>query len=150
MASKGILAATLQKRRPEIQAQWLNELEQGAALAKGRVSSEELRRQASEFMDILLASAQSQDTKDLNAPGWLPVRSFLDELSRRRVLAGFSSDETATFIFSLKRPVFDALRAECGADAGALSAEIWAATELGDKFGLHTVKAFQTSREERS
>ena len=148
MASKGILPATLHKRRPEIQAQWLNELEQGAASAKGRLSSEELRRQAREFLDILLATAQSQDTKDLNAAGWLPVRAFLDDLSRRRVLAGFSSDETATFIFSLKRPVFDALRAECGSDAAALSAEIWAASELVDKLGLHTVKAFQTSREE--
>jgi rsbT co-antagonist protein RsbR len=63
------------------------------------------------------------------------------------VLAGYSSDETATFVFSLKRPVFDALREEFGKDADKFAAETWAATELLDKLGLHTVKTFQTSRE---
>jgi len=76
------------------------------------------------------------------------VRAFLEDLSRQRVLAGFSSDETATFIFSLKRPIFDALRQECAKDADKLANETWAASELVDKLGLHTIKTFQISREE--
>jgi rsbT co-antagonist protein RsbR len=148
MTSKGILPATLQRRRPEILAQWLKELEHGAASSKGRLSNEEASRQATDLLDLLIAAAQTQDPNDVGAAGWTPVRSFLEELSRRRVQAGFSSDETAVFIFSLKRPVFEALRAECGSDAGQLSAELWAATQLVDKLGLHTVKAFQASREE--
>jgi len=142
MATKGILATTLHKNRPAIQAQWLKELEQATASVKGRLSGAELRQQASEFLDILIATAQTEDRGDLNGAGWTPVRTFLEDLSRRRVLAGFSSDETATFIFSLKRPIFDALRSECGSDAGQLS------TELIDKLGLQTIKAFQASREE--
>jgi rsbT co-antagonist protein RsbR len=148
MTSKGILPATLQRRRSEILAQWLKELEHGAASSKGRLSNEEARRQATDFLDLLIATAQTQDPNDVNAAGWMPVRSFLEDLSRRRVLAGYSSDETALFIFSLKRPVFEALRAECGSDAGALSTELWTATQLVDRLGLHTVKAFQSSREE--
>jgi rsbT co-antagonist protein RsbR len=148
MATKGILATTLHKNRPAIQAQWLKELEQATASVKGRLSGAELRQQASEFLDILIATAQTEDRGDLNGAGWTPVRTFLEDLSRRRVLAGFSSDETATFIFSLKRPIFDALRSECGSDAGQLSTELWAATELIDKLGLQTIKAFQASREE--
>ena len=148
MTPKGILPATLQRRRSEILAQWLKELEQGAASSKGRLSTEEASRQATDFLDLLIATAQTQDPNDVNAAGWMPVRSFLEELSRRRVLAGYSSDETALFIFSLKRPVFEALRAECGSDAGALSTELWTATQLIDRLGLHTVKAFQSSREE--
>jgi rsbT co-antagonist protein RsbR len=148
MATKGILAATLHKSRAAIQAQWLKELQQASASAKGRLSNDELRQQASEFLDVLIATAQTQDHGDLNVAGWAPVRTFLEGLSRRRVLAGFSSDETATFIFSLKRPMFEVLRNECGSDAGQLSTELWAATELIDKLGLQTVKAFQASREE--
>ncbi len=148
MTSKGILPTTLQRRRPEILAQWLKELEHGAASSKGRLSNQEASRQATDFLDLLIATAQTQDPNDVNAAGWTPVRSFLEDLSRRRVLAGFSSDETALFIFSLKRPVFEALRAECGSDAGQLSGELWTATQLVDKLGLHTVKAFQASREE--
>jgi rsbT co-antagonist protein RsbR len=91
---------------------------------------------------------QSGKTSDIYAAEWADVRSFLDDLSRTRVLAGFSSDETATFIFSLKKPVFDALREELGNDAAALADNVWAATLLLDLLGLYTVKSFQKSREE--
>jgi rsbT co-antagonist protein RsbR len=148
MTSKGMIAATLQKRRQDILTQWLKQLEQVSASVKGRLSTMDLNQQAGEFLGVLTAAAQTEDLGNVGAPGWQPVRAFLDDLSRQRVLAGFSSDETATFIFSLKRPVFDALREESGTDVAGLSDALWAATELLDKLGLHTIKAFQTSREQ--
>ena len=77
-----------------------------------------------------------------------PIRDFLDGVSRSRVAQGFSSDETASFIFSLKKPFFAALRTDAGKDADALADQVWRATELLDALGLHTVKAYQKSREE--
>jgi rsbT co-antagonist protein RsbR len=148
MTSKGTIAATLQKRRQDILTQWLKQLEQVSASVKGRLSGADLNRQAGEFLGVLTAAAQTEDLGNVGAPGWQPVRAFLEDLSRQRVLAGFSSDETAIFIFSLKRPVFDALREESGTDVAALSDALWAATELLDKLGLHTIKAFQSSREQ--
>jgi rsbT co-antagonist protein RsbR len=148
MTSKGTIAATLQKRRQDILTRWLKQLEQVSASVKGRLSSADLNRQAGEFLGVLTAAAQTEDLGNVGAPGWQPVRAFLDDLSRQRVLAGFSSDETATFIFSLKRPVFDALREESGSDVAGLADSLWAATELLDKLGLHTIKAFQSSREQ--
>ena len=147
MTSKVGLAGVLQTRRQEILAKWQSQLAQGSVSAKGRLSSDDIGRQAGEFLS-LLAAAPDQSANDLNGAAWLPVRSFLEELSRQRVTAGFSSDETATFIFSLKRPLFDALREESRGDAEGLSDALWATTELLDKLGLHTVKAFQASREE--
>jgi rsbT co-antagonist protein RsbR len=147
MTSKGTIAATLQKRRQDILTQWLKQLEKASASVKGRLSSAELKQQASEFLGVLTAAAQTEDPANVGAPGWQPVRAFLDDLSRQRVLAGFSSDETAIFIFSLKRPVFDALREESGTNVAGLSDALWEATELLDKLGLHTIKAFQLSRE---
>jgi rsbT co-antagonist protein RsbR len=147
MASKGNLASAIQTHRQQILADWLQQLESASVSAKGRLSTKDLAKQAGEFLDILVRTAQSQDTSDINTVGWQEVRTFLDELSRSRVAAGFSSDETATFIFSLKRPVFIALRKEFGTDAEKFAAESWAATELLDKLGLHTVKTFQVSRE---
>jgi rsbT co-antagonist protein RsbR len=76
------------------------------------------------------------------------VRSFLDGLSRGRALAGFSADETAAFIFSLKKPLFEALRHENQGDPRQFSEGFWAVSVLLDKLGLHTVKAFQRAREE--
>lgn len=145
---KGMFSATLQQHGQKILAHWLKQLEHGPGLAQGRLSSAELSRQAGEFLSLLTNAAQSNDIGDIGGPGWLPVRFFLEELSRKRVLAGFSSDENATFIFSLKRPLFEVLQEECGGGNAKLSNVLWAATELLDKLGLHTVKAFQASREE--
>jgi rsbT co-antagonist protein RsbR len=148
MPSTSSLSATLQSRRQEILTQWTEQLARASASAKGRISAAELNTQAKDFFDALVSAAQTEDTGDITTPGWQPVRGFLEDLSRQRVLAGFSSDETATFIFSLKRPVFEALKQECGKDAERLSQETWKTTELLDKLGLHTVKTFQSSREE--
>jgi rsbT co-antagonist protein RsbR len=148
MASTVNLAAVVQKRRQEILAKWQKQLAQGPVSVKGRLSSDDVGKQADQFLSEFSTAVQTQGAADITSAGWLPVRSFLEDLSRQRVLSGFSSDETATFIFSLKRPLFDALREEAGSDAGALSDALWSATELLDKLGLHTVKAFQASREE--
>jgi hypothetical protein len=121
MSAKGTLVSALQTRRQEIRAKWLEQLERVAASAKGRLSSKDLAKQADDFLNIVVTTAQTQGTDDINTEGWQPARVFLEDLSRQRVLAGFSSDETATFIFSLKRPIFDALRQECGNDAENLA-----------------------------
>jgi rsbT co-antagonist protein RsbR len=148
MASKGTLVSALQTRRKEILDNWVQQLEHASASAKGRLSTKEVGKQADEFLNILATTAQTHAAADISTEGWQPVRAFLEDLSRQRVLAGFSSDETAIFVFSLKRPIFEALRQECGNDADRLAKETWAATELLDKLGLHTVKAFQLTREE--
>jgi rsbT co-antagonist protein RsbR len=76
------------------------------------------------------------------------VREFLGGLSRARAQEGASPSETAMFVFSLKRPLFAALRRELGGDADRLAEELWAATELVDRLGLLTTEAYQRGREE--
>jgi rsbT co-antagonist protein RsbR len=148
MTAKGNLGSALQSHRQQILTSWLQQLEAVSSSAKGRLSSRDLAKQAGDFLEVLVKTTRSQDTGDISSAGWQEVRTFLEELSRNRVLAGYSSDETATFVFSLKRPVFNALREEFGGDADKFATESWAATELFDKLGLHTVRTFQISREE--
>ena len=45
-----------------------------------------------------------------NTDYWKSVKDLLADLSRSRVAQGFSPSETATFVFSLKQPMFDMLR----------------------------------------
>jgi rsbT co-antagonist protein RsbR len=85
---------------------------------------------------------------DTTGSHWKEIGSFLEELSRERVRQGFSSDQTASFVFSLKKPIFARLRTELAKEPEALAEETWAATELLDKLGLLTVRAFQRAREE--
>jgi len=49
------------------------------------------------------------------------VRDLLRELSTERARHGFTPSETATFVFSLKEPLFSRLRQEIGMDAATLA-----------------------------
>ena len=42
------------------------------------------------------------------------MRELLDDFSRDRAMQGYSPSETATFVFSLKQPLFELLRRELG------------------------------------
>jgi hypothetical protein len=94
---------------------------------------------------LLPAASEHARASDISTPEFKPVREFLEGVSRSRVAQGFSSDETASFIFSLKKPLFAALRADAGKDADALADQVWRATELLDALGLHTIKTYQKS-----
>jgi rsbT co-antagonist protein RsbR len=148
MAAKTSLSAALQKRRADVRTLWSQQLMATlAGSAKGRISTEELNQQVDEFLKVFEPAVESNRLDDINGPEWADVRSFLDDFSRRRVLAGFSSDETATFVFSLKRAVFDVLKEESLNDPKQFASDVWEATLLLDRLGLHTVKSFQKSRE---
>ncbi len=148
MAATKMIGGVLKKRRKELQDQWLKELAGASSSIKGRVTGEELATQTGEFLDLLLAAASGKGADDLDSAGFKPLRDFLEGISRSRVKQGFSSEETATFIFSFKKPLFEALRVEAGKDAGLLADEVWSATVLLDQLGLHTVNAFQRARED--
>jgi rsbT co-antagonist protein RsbR len=142
------MSNVLKKNGKEIHAAWSKDLASTSGLGRGRISATELDQQTAEFMRLLSDVAEHANSADIGAADFKPIREFLEGISRSRVAQGFSSDETASFIFSLKKPFFAALRADAGKDADALATQVWKATELLDALGLHTVKAFQKSREE--
>jgi rsbT co-antagonist protein RsbR len=149
MATSGMIAAVLKKRADELLAKWVaNQTVGEGRLVRGRVTKEELEQQSRQFLKLFAAAAQGDRAADADSPETQALHRYLEELSRTRVLQGFSSSETANFIFSFKRPLFEALRTESGQNADALANEIWQATEILDALGLHTVAAFQKAREE--
>jgi rsbT co-antagonist protein RsbR len=105
-------------------------------------------RQSSEFLKAVRTASQAAGPGDVSAPAWAPVREFLTDFSATRAKGGYTSTETASFIFSLKQPVFEALRRELGQDSEALASETWHATELLDWLGLLTTETFQKIRED--
>jgi rsbT co-antagonist protein RsbR len=140
-------AAILKKYEDEILSDWMRHL--AASSGKdSRLSEEKVRGRAKEFLSLLQQATQSGDINDTTGAHWKEIGAFLDDLSRERVQQGFSSDQTAMFVFSLKRPLFDRLRSELAKEPEALAEETWTTTELLDRMGLLTVRAFQRSREE--
>ena len=80
--------------------------------------------------------------------GFASARAVLDDVSRTRAMLGFSPRETATFVFSLKEPLFERLRFEAEDDAATIAAVCWQITETIDQLGLYTMEIYQRSREE--
>ncbi|MEJ0085003.1 MAG: STAS domain-containing protein [Pseudomonadota bacterium] len=142
------MSNVLKKSGKQIQADWARDLAGAQSIGKGRISAGELEAQSAEFIKLLTVASEHAKSSDITAPAFKDIRDFLDGVSRSRVAQGFSSDETASFIFSLKKPFFAALRTDAGNDADALADQVWRATELLDALGLHTVKAYQKSRED--
>jgi rsbT co-antagonist protein RsbR len=135
----------LEKFRAEILEDWTNDLA-GNLKNDRRISDSELSGQLQEFLTLFEAAIAGGNDIE-NAP-WTPVRDFLDSISRSRALQGFTSDETASFIFSFKKPLFERLRKELVKDPQALADQTWSASDLLDKLGLYTTKSFQKSRED--
>ena len=141
-------ALILKKYEEDLLSEWMIQLEAGGAGKDTRISQKDLLAQAKEFLTLLQQVAQTGEIGDTTGPHWKETIHFLEDLSRTRVLKGFDSDQTATFVFSLKKPIFARLRSELAKEPEALADETWVATELLDKMGLLTVRAFQKTREE--
>ena len=148
MPQSARLPSLLREQQAEILQQWLSELRQTVISAGGRISDSALQEQTRDFLELLTATLERAAGSMVAAAEWQPVRDFLDEMSRSRAVQGYSFDETATFIFALKRPVFAALGRALAGDAEGLAVEVLSATELLDALGLHTTKAYQRSRED--
>jgi rsbT co-antagonist protein RsbR len=103
---------------------------------------------ARRFLDQLRAGVGIAQLDNIEAPEWQPLREVLEDLSRDRAVQGFSPTETATFIFSLKEPLFRLLREELQSDAERLIRETWSTNQLIDRLGLYTIESYARTREE--
>ena len=112
------------------------------------LSDVEVKEQSRNFLTAFTSAAQVSFDDKLTGAQWDDVRASLVNLSKNRAASGFLPSETATFVFSLKQPVFDALRRNLESDPKRLSEEIWLVSIILDKLGLVTVDAFQQGREQ--
>jgi rsbT co-antagonist protein RsbR len=140
------LSQILAKSRDDLSTAWMSQLTRSGT-SDVRASVEDLRVQTQEFLRLLPAAARNGEFEPGRAGG-KELCDFLVELSNSRARQGFTLEETATFVFSLKGPLFAKLREELGRDAEALAEEMWQASRLLDKLGLTTASAFMASREE--
>jgi rsbT co-antagonist protein RsbR len=142
------LSAIISKHESDLLSEWLTQ--QKTVLGpRGQMKSEaEIRNQGQRFLKLLQQASEAGNAYNADAAEWKPVREWLAEISRERARQGYSPAETATFVFSLKRPLFDALRTEFKGNADTLTDETWTANALLDQLGLFTMDVHQKAREE--
>ncbi len=132
----------------EVLAEWVQLQLASTTLRSDLIKEGELRGQSREFIAILRSALATGTPFSLTVSDWSGVRDFLAGISRSRALQGFSPAETATFVLSLKQPVFGRLRAQLEKSPAEFADAIWSATSLLDKLALHTTELYQKSREE--
>jgi rsbT co-antagonist protein RsbR len=145
-AENVLLPKLLAKHRDALLSAWWDQQRLGNRGSQD--DQAELREFSARFLDSLCAAATTGQIEDIMMPSWAEARHVLEEVSHAQAMRGATPTQTATFVFSLKLPLFDLLGRELGKDAAALAREVWVATLLLDKLGLYTTEFFQKSREE--
>ncbi|HVR97095.1 MAG TPA: STAS domain-containing protein [Thermoanaerobaculia bacterium] len=143
---KSRLSDILGRHEREILQDWIR-LQLSAGSRRSDIKENELTDQSRDFISAF-RRALADGSRNTQGPEWQPVRDLLSELSRSRARQGSSPAETATFVFSLKQPLFERFRQELADDGNALADEIWSTTTLLDDLGLWTTEIYQKGREE--
>jgi rsbT co-antagonist protein RsbR len=141
------LGEILRTGQQELLDDWIAQQMETSGMRSELLGRTELIEQSRRFL-LALRDAVERGGIDSGGSAFAALREHLDELSQTRVRQGYTSSETATFVFSLKRALFGRLRERYGTDAGALAESTWEATLLLDRLGLLTVEAFQRGREQ--
>jgi rsbT co-antagonist protein RsbR len=130
-------------------SEWMQQQLQSTGSRRDLIRDDELREQSQSFLRVFRGALQADPgASDVAGAPWTGTREMLVELSRSRARVGFTPSETAMFVLSLKKALFDRLRRETGSDAQALADEMWRATMLLDRLALFTTEIFLKGREE--
>ena len=138
------LSAVLHENGAAVLDSWLRDQAAAPTFRPDLIGESELREQSRELLQLISAAASSGEPAD--GPAWQPVHQFLTSLSGSRAAMGFTAVETATFVLSLKQPIFEQLRATTP-DGKRLAEELWNATTLIDALALHTTAISLEARE---
>jgi rsbT co-antagonist protein RsbR len=140
------LPEMITKHQDAIRADWLKQMSSAVRRAD-LMSNEEIDSQSRELMTAISSGAKSGEITNLDGPAWTPARDTLTAISASRAKQGFTTSETATFVLSLKQPLFSLIRKELAASPDTMFDEVWKASLLLDKLALVTADAFQATRE---
>src|SRR3977135_4037728 len=141
------IAEVLERNEAEILSDWMKEQATALTQRPDLMKESELRQQSTKFLK-LFRDAIAGTNVDIQQAIWGPVREFIGEVSRSRAIQGFSPSETATFVLSLKQPLFTRLRKIHEGQPDYLFEDLWNVTVLLDKLGLYSVEVFQKTRED--
>jgi rsbT co-antagonist protein RsbR len=147
-SNAGTLAKVLRDQQDTIVGEWVRLQEQNLTARNSLLKAGELNDQSRELIAALI-EALATGSRDVDTGrDWSPVRELLSRVARSRAKQGFTPTETATFIFSLKQPLFATLRSVIRDDPAALAELSWDINVVLDRLGLYATETYQKGREE--
>lgn len=141
------LAEIISQNEEKLRSDWIRDM--GNAVQRADlIGKGELEEQCRALLSGIITGIRSSRPTDISSPGWNSARELLQDISVSRARQGFSPSDVATFVLSLKRPIFILVRRELAGNQDKLFDAIWTATELLDQLALTTTESFMAAREE--
>jgi rsbT co-antagonist protein RsbR len=141
------LAQILTAHRDAVLSAWLSQ-HLITASRRGLIGEAEMQEQFRTFLNTFIDALKTTASLDPTQSAWDSTRVFLADVSAQRARQGFTPVETATFVFSLKQPLFTQLRDTLSSQPAELAEITWSINVLLDTFGLFTMEVYQKSREQ--
>jgi rsbT co-antagonist protein RsbR len=148
MAQTSVIFPLIDKHYDKLRNDWLSYQRRDGAIRAGQDADRVASEMSSRFLTELRRGASQRQLDSIDVSDWVPMRELLQQVSAARVVEGFTPSQTASFVFSLKEPLFELLRDEVGNDANSLARETLLASRLLDKLGLYTFECYSRAREE--
>ena len=126
----------LKSREDSVLSAWFAGMSAGTRRSD-LIGDADLKQQGAEFLRLFIKA--SQQSSDIQAEAFAPVREYLVQIAKSRMSNGLTPAETAMFILSLKEPVFNALKDSIPSNSSELVAEICASGDLLDRLAMLTV-----------
>jgi len=141
------ISQLIQDHQADIGAEWVRQLE-ALTVRSSVVSREQLRGHCQQFLAAFTVATRAGELQNIEHRSWDEVRDLLSEISSTRAKGGSTPSDTASFVFSLKQPLFAHLQAAFADDAAGLANASWTISSLLDKLGLFTIEHFQRTRDQ--
>jgi rsbT co-antagonist protein RsbR len=141
------LPQLLRQHQRQVLADWTARQQQSLASRRDLISDGDLARESDQFLAAFTTALESGDPERPSGPAWDRLDEMLSGLATARARKGFSPSETATFVFSLKQPLFELIR-RSSKTPEELASETWLATTALDRLGLIATEHHQKGRED--
>ena len=141
------LAEIISQNEERLRSEWIRTMS-GAVERADLISKAELDEQCGAILRSIAEGVKLSGVSNFAGAGWNSARDLLTSISASRARQGFSPSEVATFVLSLKQPLFALIREKLGKNQDSLFDSIRSATQLLDSLALITTDAYIVTREE--
>lgn len=141
------LGEIISRNEKGIRADWTKHMTSSVQRAD-LMSKVELEEQSEALLNSLIAGLSSGRLEDPTGPGWNAARELLQDISASRARQGFTPSETASYVLSLKQPLFSVIKKELASNQDEMIEAVWKCTILLDRLSLITIETYMVTREE--
>lgn len=142
------LADIIRRQQSQILQRWMDQQQEFIGSRIDAISVSRRAEHSKLLLNSIANSLESGNATNIRGNDWQETLGVLETVTAERASAAYTAAETATYIFSLKQPLFFALQEALASDPAELAQTIWTFSTLLDGLGLYTIEIYQKTREE--